>query len=124
MSPNRAFHDAGAEALVHKLATSFLAALQILSYTLGRPLTRLIRTATHAELDELRHGVRLLVVVVGLHQLQHLAILAGSLAVLLAVVALSELDDPNSLSRGAAVLLDHTRLESHGLLEARGLSTR
>jgi len=111
------FHDAGAEALVHKLAASLLAALQILSDALGGPSATLAGAATHAELDELSNSVLLRVVVVGLHEIQDLVICAGALAVRLAVVARFQLDDPNALSGGPAILLDDARLESHGLLE-------
>lgn len=56
---------------------------QLLPNTLGGPLSGLVISATHAELDELRHGVLLLMVVIGLHQHQLLSVLTGSLSILL-----------------------------------------
>merc|ERR1719443_2424072 len=110
-------HDARAEALVHELSAGCLAALQVLACSLGGPRARRIRASVDAPLDELRNGVLLGVVVVRFHQGQHLAVLTTALAESRAVVALLQLDDPDALSRGPAVLLDHARLESHGLLE-------
>merc|ERR1719197_1635670 len=114
-----ALDDARAEALVDEHATRLLAALEVLADALGRPLARLVGAALGAELDELGDGVLLGMVVVRLHQLEHLAVLARALAVGGAVVAGLELDDPDALARRAAILLNHTRLEGHRLLEAR-----
>mmetsp|Transcript_92209 Transcript_92209/g.238761 ORF Transcript_92209/g.238761 Transcript_92209/m.238761 type:complete len:246 (-) Transcript_92209:86-823(-) len=57
-------------------------------------------------------------VVVGLHQVQHLVVAAAALTEGLAIVARLQLDDPNALAGGAPVLLDDARLEGHRLLEA------
>merc|ERR1719221_1191240 len=86
------FHDAWAKALVHKLATSRLAALQILAGALGSPGARLAGAAADTELDELTHGVLLRVVVVGLHQVQHLIVRAAALTEGLAIVPRLQLD--------------------------------
>ena len=91
------FHNTRAETLIHKLAASLLATLQVLANTLGRPFTGLGSSAAHAEFNKLSYGVFFLVVVVGLHQQKLLTILAGSLAIRSTVVALLELDNPDSL---------------------------
>jgi len=113
-------HDPGAEALVHQLSTSSLAALEVLAGALGSPLAGLTCSAVHTELNELAHGVLLGVIVVGLHQVQFFVVRAHPLPVGLAVLIRLQLDDPNALPRGAPVLLDHAGLEGHGLLEAVG----
>mmetsp|Transcript_77795 Transcript_77795/g.174399 ORF Transcript_77795/g.174399 Transcript_77795/m.174399 type:complete len:210 (+) Transcript_77795:1454-2083(+) len=56
-------------------------------------------------------------VVVRLHHVQYLVVFAQLLAECGAVVPLLQLDDPNALARGTAVLLDDTRLKLHSLLE-------
>mmetsp|Transcript_88518 Transcript_88518/g.173100 ORF Transcript_88518/g.173100 Transcript_88518/m.173100 type:complete len:526 (+) Transcript_88518:60-1637(+) len=115
-----ALDDARAKALVHEHAPGRFAALKVLPDALGCPCSRLARPPIHAELDELSDGVLLGVVVVCLHELQHIAVLARGLTVLFAILAVLQLHDPNSLAGGTAVLLDHPRLELHRLLEARG----
>mmetsp|Transcript_41752 Transcript_41752/g.85089 ORF Transcript_41752/g.85089 Transcript_41752/m.85089 type:complete len:249 (-) Transcript_41752:5-751(-) len=92
------FHNTRAETLIHKLAAGLLATLQVLANTLGCPFTGLGSSAVHAEFDKLTHGVFFLVVVIGLHQQKLLTILAGSLAIRSAVVALLELDNPDSFT--------------------------
>ena len=47
-------------------------------------------------------------------------ILTWPLAILLAIVLILQFDDPNALARWATILLDDTRPECHGLLEASG----
>jgi len=115
-----AFHDARAEALVDELAAGCLAALEVPASPLGGPIPRLAGATADAELDELAHGVLLGVVVVCLHEIEELVVGARALAIALAVVASLELDDPDALTRGPAVLLDDAGLERHGLLEASG----
>mmetsp|Transcript_32206 Transcript_32206/g.72656 ORF Transcript_32206/g.72656 Transcript_32206/m.72656 type:complete len:490 (-) Transcript_32206:43-1512(-) len=115
-----ALHDARAEALVDHLTTRLLAARQVRTRTLRRPRVALAaRTAVDAPLDELAHGVELLVVVVGLHHVEHVAIFERRVTVVGAVLLFLELDDPDALARRATVLLDHARLVRHRLLEAR-----
>merc|ERR550514_556655 len=97
--PELALNDARAEALVHDLPAGRLAALQVLALPLGSPRARRVRASGNAPLDELRDRVLLGVVVVRLHQIQHLAVLAAAFAEGRAVVARLQLDDPDALSR-------------------------
>mmetsp|Transcript_144936 Transcript_144936/g.464490 ORF Transcript_144936/g.464490 Transcript_144936/m.464490 type:complete len:285 (+) Transcript_144936:905-1759(+) len=62
--------------------------------------------------------MRLGVVVASLHELENLVVGTAAVAEIIAVVAGLQLDDPDALAGGAAVLLDDARLERHGLLEA------
>jgi len=91
-------NDAGAEALVHELTAGRLAALEVLAHALGRPRARLGRAAVDAELEELGHGVLLGVVVICLHEVEHLVVRARAVAVGAAVLARLELDDPDALA--------------------------
>mmetsp|Transcript_17844 Transcript_17844/g.47181 ORF Transcript_17844/g.47181 Transcript_17844/m.47181 type:complete len:388 (+) Transcript_17844:634-1797(+) len=116
--PELPFDDARAEALVHQLAALGLPSLEVLALALGGPGARRRGLAVRAEFDELRDGVLLFVVVVGLHQVQLLAVVAALLPESAAVLAGLELDDPNALSSRATVLLDDARLEGHCFLEA------
>merc|ERR1719401_512608 len=113
-----AFHDARAEALVHELAASRLPSLQILANTLRGPLARLAGAAADAEFDELAHSMLLAVVVIGLHQVEHLVIRARPLAKSLAILTRFQLDDPDAFARRPTVLLHHAGLESNGLLKS------
>merc|ERR1719159_2222497 len=122
--PELTLNDARAETLVHELPAGRLAALQVLALALRGPSAGLVRASGDAPLDEFRDGVLLGVVVVRLHQREHLSIFATPLAVRRAVVTLLQLDDPDALARRPAVLLHNARLEGHRLLEAldeRGL---
>mmetsp|Transcript_44388 Transcript_44388/g.91767 ORF Transcript_44388/g.91767 Transcript_44388/m.91767 type:complete len:329 (-) Transcript_44388:26-1012(-) len=82
-----AFDNSRAETLVHQLTAGLLATLQILADALGSPGTTFASAAAHAELDELSDGVLFRVVVVGLHEVQHLVVTARALAIGLAVVS-------------------------------------
>ena len=78
----------------------------------------LLRPSVDAPLDELCNCVLLRVVIVRFHQRKHLAIIAAPLTKRVAVVALFQLDDPDTLAGRTAVLLDNPRLVSHRFLEA------
>mmetsp|Transcript_59265 Transcript_59265/g.183716 ORF Transcript_59265/g.183716 Transcript_59265/m.183716 type:complete len:558 (-) Transcript_59265:419-2092(-) len=115
-----AFHDARAEALVDELAAGCLAALEVPASPFGGPIPRLAGATADAELDELAHGVFLGVVVVGLHHVELVIVRTALFAERLAILARLQLDDPDALPGGSAVLFDHAWLESHCLLETRG----
>mmetsp|Transcript_66072 Transcript_66072/g.190662 ORF Transcript_66072/g.190662 Transcript_66072/m.190662 type:complete len:267 (+) Transcript_66072:316-1116(+) len=72
-----------------------------------------------AELDELRDGVLLHVVVACLSEHEHLVVGGLAVAEVLAVLPGLQLHDPNALARGAAILLHHAGLERDRSLEAR-----
>mmetsp|Transcript_28524 Transcript_28524/g.82606 ORF Transcript_28524/g.82606 Transcript_28524/m.82606 type:complete len:304 (+) Transcript_28524:258-1169(+) len=109
--PNLALGDPGQKALVDHLTTSLSAALEVPARPDGLPLTRLLTAAVHAEVDELREGVLLAVVVARLGEDKHLIIGALALAEGLAIFAGLQFHDPNALPAGATVLLHHPRLE-------------
>mmetsp|Transcript_25071 Transcript_25071/g.81051 ORF Transcript_25071/g.81051 Transcript_25071/m.81051 type:complete len:489 (-) Transcript_25071:17-1483(-) len=115
-----ALGDAGEEALVDELAPGFLAALEVLAGEGRLPLAGPRGVgAVVAEGEEFLDGVVLDVVVVHLHELELVGVVEGCLAEGLAVVLALEPAEPDALAGGAAVLLDHPRLEGHGLLEHR-----
>mmetsp|Transcript_2472 Transcript_2472/g.6457 ORF Transcript_2472/g.6457 Transcript_2472/m.6457 type:complete len:328 (+) Transcript_2472:570-1553(+) len=115
-----ALGDARQQALVDELATRLLAALEVLAREGRLPRARLGSRAVHAELDELLDGVVLDVVVVHLHQLELVVVVEHGVPVVLAVVLALQPDEPDALTRRAAVLLDDARLEGRVLLEALG----
>jgi len=100
------------------LSAGCLAALEILARPLGVPSAGLLRPSVDAPLDELCNCVLLRVVIVRFHQRKHLAIIAAPLTKRAAVLALFQLDDPDTLAGRTAVLLDNPRLVSHRFLEA------
>jgi len=108
----------GKEALVHELATRFLATLQVLAREGRLPLASRATRAVDAELEELSTRVVLDVVVIHLHELEHVAVLKAGIAKRLAVLLILKPDEPDALARGPTVLLDHARLERGALLEA------
>mmetsp|Transcript_11678 Transcript_11678/g.18792 ORF Transcript_11678/g.18792 Transcript_11678/m.18792 type:complete len:315 (+) Transcript_11678:54-998(+) len=93
-----ALRDAGEEALVHKLASSFLSTLEILPREDGLPLAGGAAGAVDAKLDELAHGVVLGVVVVHLHQLDLVAVLKNNVSKVGAVVLAIQPAQPDALA--------------------------
>mmetsp|Transcript_54887 Transcript_54887/g.124068 ORF Transcript_54887/g.124068 Transcript_54887/m.124068 type:complete len:306 (+) Transcript_54887:51-968(+) len=71
---NLAFLNAREEALVNKLATGLFATLEILAWESRLPLTRCGARAVHTEGQELAERVVLNVIVVHLHELEHVVV--------------------------------------------------
>jgi len=115
---NFTLRDAGKETLVHQLASSLLATLEILARESGSPFAGFGGRSVHAEFEELANSMVLDVVVVHFHELDLVAIQEGCIPKVLAVGLILQPAQPDSLASRTTVLLDHTWLEGTALLES------
>merc|ERR1711994_279282 len=110
--------DTGTEALVDHLTSGLHSTLEVLACALRLPCARLVGTAVLAPFDELCDSVLLDVIVIRLLQYQHLIHCCHSVTILLTIVLLLEINDPNALASRTTVLLHVSLLECNGLRES------
>merc|ERR1712217_13888 len=109
--------DTRAEALINHLTPSLDSTLEVLARAFGFPCAGLLSAAVLTPFNELCNRVLLDVIVVRLLQYQHFRQICDSVAILLAIVSLLEVNNPNSFSSGTTILLDDSLLESNRLGE-------
>merc|ERR1739844_382940 len=107
--------DGGNEALVNHLTTLRSTTLEILASALRCPCARLVGATILAELNELVNSVLLDVIVVRLFQHEHRIPWCSSIPIILTILLVLQLDDPDSLASTSSILLDHTGLEGNCL---------
>merc|ERR1712217_307656 len=110
--------DTRAEALINHLTSSLDSTLEVLACAFGFPCTGLLSAAILTPFNELCNRVLLDVIVVRLLQYQHFRQICDSVAILLAIVPLLKVNNPDSFSGGTTILLDDSLLESNRLGES------